>query len=104
MSSLARVERLKSALSVARSHARESARIGTSALVTVSGGLAAGWINAKYPHFANTTVQTSTALGVVAIACALSGLCDEYSDEVAALGSGMLAANAADESEKYFNS
>jgi hypothetical protein len=103
MSNLARVERLKSALSVARGHARETARLGTSALVTVGGGVAAGWINAKYPTFANTTVQTTTALGVLAIACALSGLCDEYSDEVCSLGAGMLAAQAADESEKYFH-
>lgn len=103
MSQLTKVDRLNRLLSTARSHARESARVGTNSLVTVAGGVATGWCNAKYEKFAGTEVSSAAVIGVGAVVAALSGIFAEYSDEAAAFGAGMLASLAAAESEKYFN-
>ena len=100
---ISKAERLSKALSSARGKARESARLGTRAVVTVTGGVAAGWCDAKYPTIGSTNVQTATAVGALAVLLGLAGFADDYSDELVAGGAGMLAAKASDAAEQYFN-
>jgi uncharacterized membrane protein YeiH len=105
MTQLSRVDRLKSALTGARRELKESARVGTNAMITsLGGGVIGGWCNAKHPTIFNTNVSTAGAVGSALVLAALTGIFEEYSDQAAALGSGLLASAIADESEKYFSS
>lgn len=96
----ASVERLKTRLQSMRADAKHASKVGIGSLVVVGGGAACGVIQAKMPFLPGTQVPTSAALGTALVAAAMSGMLDEQSDNVAAFGSGMLAALAAKEAEK----
>lgn len=96
----ASVERLKTRLQSMRADAKHASKVGIGSLVVVGGGAAAGVIQAKMPYLPGTTVPTAAAVGSALVAAAMTGLLDEQSDNVAAFGSGMLAALAAREAEK----
>lgn len=101
--SIARAERLEKALTTTRRKLREGARLGSNSMITaLGGGVVAGWLEAKYPTLLNTTVSTTGALGAGLVLSAMSGIADEYGDELAALGSGLLASAISREAEKYF--
>lgn len=96
----ASLDRLKNRLSSMREDAKHATKVGVGSLVTVGGGAAAGVIQAKMPYLPGTQVPTAAAVGTALIAAAMTGMLDEQSDNVAAFGSGMLAAIAARESER----
>ena len=97
----ASIERLKSRLASVREDAKHAAATTQHSLVIIGGGVAAGAVQAKYPTLPGMpNVPTAGALGAVLVAVAMSGMLEEQSDNVAAFGSGMLAAIAARETEK----
>lgn len=102
--SLARAERLENALAKTKEKLREGARLGSNSMIAgLGGGVMSGLVEAKYPNLLNTNVSTSGAAGAALVLLALTGYAGDYSDEIAALGSGMLAATISREAEKYFN-
>lgn len=99
-----KAERLENANIKLRNRLQEGARIGASSLITImGGGLISGFIQKKQPTIGDSTVQTNVAVGVTLVIGALSGVAGEYSDEIAALGSGILAAAVSREAEAYFD-
>jgi hypothetical protein len=101
--SIAKQERTETALKNTRNKLREGARLASNSLITsMGGGVAAGFCNAKYPTLLGTGVPTTGAIGAVLVFASMTGYLDEYSDEAAALGAGMLAVAVSDEAEKYF--
>lgn len=90
-----RAERLARTVGRYRAEAKEKAQLTISAIATVAGGAAAGAAQAKAPLIPGTAVPTAVAAGGALVLIGLSGLVEELSDSVAALGAGMLAAEAA---------
>jgi hypothetical protein len=100
---VAKAERMQNTIDRQRNKLQEGARLGTGAFITgVGGGVAAGWLQAKYPTIGNTSISSSGGVGMVLVFGALSGVLDDYSDELCALGAGMLAASISREAEQYF--
>ena len=100
---VAKAERMQNTIDRQRDKIKEGARLGSSALITgLGGGVAAGRLQAKYGTIGETTISASGGVGMVLVFGALSGVLEEYSDELCALGSGMLAASIAREAEQYF--
>lgn len=100
---VAKAERLQNTIDRQRDKIREGARLGSGALITgLGGGVAAGWLQAKFPTIGNTSISSSGGVGMVLVFGALSGVLDDYSDELCALGAGMLAASISREAEQYF--
>lgn len=96
----ASVDRLKTRLASMREEAKHATKVGVTSLVVVGGGAAAGLISAKMPFLPGTNVPTAAAVGTALVAAAMTGILEDQSDNVAAIGSGMLAAMAARETEK----
>ncbi len=100
---LAKAERMQSTIDRQRNKIQEGARLGSVALITgLGGGVAAGWLQAKYPTIGNTSISSSGGVGMVLVFGALSGVLEDYSDELCALGAGLLAASISREAEQYF--
>lgn len=101
---LEKVERLEGVVARQRNKLAEGARIGASTLITaMGGGVISGFIQKKQPTIGEGTVSTNGAVGVTLVVGALSGVAGEYSDEIAALGAGILAAAISREAEAYFD-
>lgn len=99
----AKAERLQNTIERQRDKLKEGARLGQSALVTgLGGGVVAGWLEAKYPTVMGTNLSSVGTGGMLLVLGSLSGVFEEYSDPLCALGSGMLAAAIAKESQSYF--
>jgi len=96
----ASVDRLKARLASVKEDAKHATRVGVTSLVVVGGGAAAGLIQGKLPLLPGTNVPTAAAVGTALVAAAMTGMLDDQSDNVAAFGSGMLAAIAARETER----
>jgi hypothetical protein len=97
-------ERTEKQLSTTRKKLREGARLATNSLIgSLGGGVVAGLCQAKYPNLLGTSVNTAGGIGATLVFLAMTGYLDEYSDEAAALGSGMLASAISREAEKYFD-
>lgn len=101
MSHLARIEALTSRLKNVREKSKQGVKIGTSAAITVTGGGAAGALEAKMPTLPNTNVSTAGALGAAGVFAAMSGFLDEHSDHLGNFAGGMLAFVVGKETEKY---
>lgn len=102
--SLAKAERMESKIAAQREKLRHGARLGSNALITsLGGGVAAGFLNKKYPTVWGTSVNSAGALGTLLIMGAMANLFSEYSDEAASLGGGLLASAIAKEAEEYFD-
>jgi hypothetical protein len=103
MSTLAEVNKAQKSAEKSRNKLREGARLGSSSLIGgLGGGIVSGLIEAKYPTFLGTSVRTGGVLGTVLVATALIGWLEEYSDEAAALGAGLIAATVSREAEQFF--
>lgn len=103
--SVAQMERLEKRNTNLREKMREGARLGTNSLIsTLGGGIASGWFEAEYPKLLGTDAPTSLVVGLCLVGGALAGVFDEYGDEAAALGSGMIAATVSRVAESYFAS
>lgn len=101
---LAKAERMEKTIEKQRDKLREGARIGTSAVITsLGGGVLSGYLYKKYPTIGNTSLNSSGTVGMLLVFAALSGVAEEFSDELAALGSGMLASTVSREAENYFD-
>ena len=83
-----------------REDAKHATKVGVGSLVVVSGGAAAGIVASKMPYLPGTQVPTAAAVGAALVAAAMTGMLEEQGDNVAAFGSGMLAAIAARETER----
>lgn len=102
---LAKAERMQGTIERQRDKLKEGARLGASALITgLGGGVAAGFLKAKYPTLLGTNLNSNGFGGMLLVFGALSGVLGDYSDELCALGSGMIAVAIADESATYFSS
>lgn len=100
---LTKVNKIERALASARNKMREGARLGSNAMIGgLGGGILAGLIEAKYATITGTSISTTALAGTTLIGMALIGWLDEYSDEAAALGAGLIAAAVSREAEKYF--
>jgi len=103
--SIAQVERMDKKINTYREKLREGARLGTNSLIcSLGGGIASGWFEAEYPKLLGTDAPTSLVIGLCLVGGSLAGVFDEYSDEAAALGSGMIAATVSRVAESYFAS
>lgn len=102
MSNLSKVERLTTQLRSVRADLKAGAKVGVQSILTVSGGVVAGWCYAKHPVVPNTTFPMAGALGSGLVLGAMAGLFDDYSDQASAVGSGLLAVVVSKEAEKYF--
>jgi hypothetical protein len=102
MSTLATVRALQTRLSNVKEELKKGAKIGTMSLLTVTGGIAAGWCYANYEFVPNTTFPLAGALGSGLTLGALAGLFDDYSENAAFVGAGLLAVVIGKEAEKYF--
>jgi hypothetical protein len=101
--SLAKAERMQSTIERQREKLREGARLGSTALISaLGGGVGAGFLAKKYPTLWGTSISSAGALGTVLIMGAMAKVFAEYSDEAAALGSGLLASAISREAEQYF--
>lgn len=86
------------------SRARESAKAITkrtvSSALTVGAGAAVGVLHAEFGEggkvlLPGTEVEADLVLGIVTAGLGVAGVAGEYSDELAAIGSGALAGYAA---------
>jgi hypothetical protein len=97
----ASVDRLKARLASMREDAKAAAKTGSTSLIVVGGGVAAGVLAAKMPTLPGmSSVPTPAVVGTALVAAAMTGMLDDQSDNVAAFGAGMLAAIAARETER----
>lgn len=102
---LTKVNKVERALAGARNRLREGARLGSSSMIGgLGGGIVSGFIEAKWPTIPGTTISTSALVGTTLVGAALIGWLQEYSDEAAALGAGLIAASVSREAERYFAS
>jgi hypothetical protein len=97
-----KVERLRTQLSNLKGELKQSAKVGTNVVLTVSGGVIAGYCYADHPTIPGTTFPTAAALGAGLSLGAVTGIFDDYSDPLAAIGAGLLAVVVSKESEAYF--
>lgn len=97
-----KVERLRSQLSNLKGELKHSARVGTNSVLTVSGGVIAGWCYADQPNVPGTSFPLAAAIGSGLVLGALANVFDDFSDPAAAIGSGMLAVVISKEAESYF--
>jgi hypothetical protein len=96
-----KLTRARNALASVREEAKHVAKVGTSSLVVVGGGVAAGAISAKMPTLPGfSNVPTAAVAGSFLVALGMSNMLDEHSDNAALFGAGILAAIAARETEK----
>jgi len=103
MSSIVEQKAVKAA-ATARNKMREGARLGAGSMIGgLGGGILSGFIESKYPLFLGTSVHTAGLVGTVLVGAALIGWLEEYSDEAAALGSGLIAATVSREAERFFH-
>lgn len=85
---------LEHRLRSSREKAKLAAMQTNGALITVVGGAAAGFIDAKYPHVMDTNFPTNAALGLVALAAGLMEAFDSESHLAVDVGAGLLAYQA----------
>lgn len=95
-----KVARLETSLKNIKAKGREVARQGTSSVMTVAGGVAAGVLAAKLPLIPNTNLPSDAVVGTALVGLGLAGMAGEFDDQVIATGSGMLAVAAARETQK----
>jgi hypothetical protein len=100
---ITRLSRVQGTLKRVRAELKESGRIGVHALLAASGGAIGGMIDAKWPIIPNTTLTTNAVVGVGLVVGALANIFEEYSDEVASTGAGILAYELGKASQKYFD-
>jgi hypothetical protein len=93
-------DRLKARLANVREDAKKAAKTGAGSLIVVGGGVAAGVLSSKMATLPGTNIPTAAVVGSALVAAAMTGMLDDQSDNVAAFGSGMLAAIAARETER----
>jgi hypothetical protein len=102
MSAMSKVERLSSQLRSVKNELKAGAKVGTQSLLTLSGGVVAGWCYAQHPLVPNTNFPLAGAIGSGLVLGAMAGLFDDYSESAASVGSGLLAVVVSKEAEKYF--
>lgn len=96
----ASVDRLKTRIQNMKSEAMHAAKTGAGSLIVVGGGAAAGVLQSKMPFLPGTQVPTAAVVGSLMVAAAMTGMLEDQSDNIAAFGSGLLAAVAANETYK----
>jgi hypothetical protein len=96
------VQNLRSQLGKYKAEIQKSAKVGTNAVLTVSGGVIAGYCYADHPVVPGTNLPMAGALGAGLLLGAITGLFEDYSDPLAAIGSGLLSVVVAKEAEAYF--
>lgn len=97
---LSAYERARNTIQKGRAEAKGVALRGTTAGLAVGGGWAVGMARKKFGSggktlIPGTEVEGDLAVGIVLTAAGLFGLGDEFSPQVAGLGSGILAGYAA---------
>lgn len=91
-------EKLSRAMTRARSIAQKGQRamqVTTTTGFTVLGGATAGTLMVKMPKLPGTQVDSHLVLGALLVGVGVSDVMGQWSDETAALGAGMLAADVA---------
>ena len=96
------VESLRGRLAKISGELKHSAKVGTNAVLTVSGGVIAGYCYADHPVVPGTNLPMAGAIGAGLLLGSITQVFAEYSDPLAAVGSGLLAVVVAKESEAYF--
>ncbi len=95
-----KLQRAQASLKRLREEGKRVAKQGTNVIMTAAGGAAAGILSVQMPKVPNTNVDTDLALGSVLVALGVADIAGEFSEQVTALGSGMLAAATARETRK----
>lgn len=94
------LERAKATLKSLREEGQRVAKLGVHAGLTVVGGVGAGVLAVKMPKVPGTDIDSDLALGGLLCAVALADVAGDWSDELNAMGAGMLAAGVARETQK----
>lgn len=97
------LQRAKHALANVREQAEHAVSLGTTALLTSAGGAGAAVLDVKMPKIPGTEVDSKLAVGSAFCAMALFDMGGEYSEQLNAIGSGMLAVSAYDAAKKALN-
>lgn len=95
--------RAKSTIKNIREQGREVTRRTTSVVMAAGGGAVSGVLAAKAPTIPNTRIPTDFALGGALVVVAMADGGGEYSDQLLALGSGMISAGVARETQRALN-
>lgn len=98
---VSQLARAKAALANAREATRHAAKLGTTAVLTAAGGVAAGVLAVKMPTILGGKVPTDFAVGTVLVGLAAADMFDGYDEQLNAIGSGLLAAAAARETQTH---
>lgn len=75
-------------------------KLATHSTLMAAGGVGAGVLRVKLPKVPGTDIPSDVAFGTALVVAATLDLGGDMSDEMLAFGGGMLAASAADYTEK----
>lgn len=97
-----RLERARAQVRSMKAEGARVTRLATHTTLASGGGAVAGYLKVKRPtvRIAGTQVNTAVGLGLVATLAASLDFAGDYSDELQAIGSGMLAKAAGDAVER----
>lgn len=95
-----KLERARAQIRNLKSEGQRVTRLATHSTLMAAGGAGAGFLRVKMPKVPGTDIPTDLALGTSLVLAATLDLGGDMSDELLAIGGGMLAASAADFTEK----
>jgi hypothetical protein len=92
--------RAKNALANIKEHTEHASALGMSAIMTAAGGSAAAVLDVKMATIPGTEIDSKLAVGSTLCALALFDVAGDYSEQLNALGAGMLAVSAHEATKK----
>lgn len=99
-----KLERARGTIKNLKEEGRRVTRLATHSTLMAAGGVGAGVLRVKFPKIPGTDLPSDAALGTVMVLAATFDMAGDMSDELLAIGGGMLAASAADYTEKQLRS
>lgn len=95
-----KLDRARAQLKNLKAEGQRVTRLATHSTLMAAGGAGAGFLRVKFPKIPGTDIPSDVAVGTGLILAATLDLGGDMSDEMLAIGGGMLAAGAADYTEK----
>lgn len=94
------LDRARAKIRTMKNEGQRVTRLATHSMLMTGGGALAGVLRVKYPKITGTEIPSDAALGSAMVLAATLDLAGDMSDELLAIGGGMLAASAASFTEK----